>query len=147
MYKVIITNYVNKTQKEFCQIAYLDRATEVCEIEALKFVVGKEGEKYLRKPLRVKGYLPAGYSVVKSGNDFIGKYTVYHKEKNGYLLSGAVKKIMVFETIRCEPTEWFLRESQMTIENQESLMNVLSYLEENPLMNLKSIKDEVMEDK
>ena len=136
MYKILSTNHQTKTQTELYKICYLDRAIELCEIEAINFVVAKEGEKYLKRAFYRKANLPEGYSIVKNNNDFMGKYTVYFREKNGYLLRGEVKKIMTFITFKVQPEPLCERISYMSTDAKENFSYCISYIDENVMMNL-----------
>lgn len=125
MYKILSINYQNGGQIEHEKICYLDRATENCELLALKYVVGKEGEKYLNKPFRNKLRLPVGYSVVKKNTEFYSKYTIYHRERDGYIYAGKTVKVIKFFTFKCSPVPAQLRVSEMSEDYKDRFSFIL----------------------
>ncbi len=124
MYKILSINYVDGSQVDHGEICYLDRANDLCEQYALNYVVSKEGEKYLDKPFRNKKKLPFGYSVVKKTTAFSSKYTVYFREKDGYIYSGNIYKVIKYFTFKAASKKIKVRKSLMNedIKEQFSFM-------------------------
>ena len=100
-YKIIELNFEEGYQRELCQIAYLDRAKERCQIYALNYVIQKEGIGYLN--YFGKNKIHTGYNLKCKDKPYYMKITVLRKEPNGYLTNGALIKITQFITIKFKP--------------------------------------------
>jgi hypothetical protein len=103
MYSLICIDHINKKQIVLDEVAYLDRANDLLLDYCLNFVLNKSGIDYLKRIFYRKIHLPAGYSIVNKNNDYLCKYTVYHREPNGYFLNGKITKIHTYLCIIQKP--------------------------------------------
>lgn len=100
MYLVLINDYENGKQFEYNRYAEYAHAIEDCIHAAKKFVIDKEGKRYLDtkiffEPSEVK---KRGYFLSKKTFKFGVKITIYYKEPNGVIYSGNVTKIRQYYT-------------------------------------------------
>lgn len=134
MYCVFVTNHKTQIQTLLHETIWVDDAAQICEEKALELVFSKEGINYstnLKKNLNLKKrqkFLPEGYSVVKS-KCHIPKYTVFHKEKNGYLSYGALTKLFTFFVVKYPNNCILTRESELSAVWKETLDTTLSVFE------------------
>lgn len=99
MYKIICIDYENEKIKDLCNIAYIDRAKDLCSCLALNYVLSKEGLNYLQKKITDKYKVKKGYFMITKEKPFYMKISIYNKELNGYLYSGELKKIRQYITV------------------------------------------------
>lgn len=116
MYKIICIDYENKTIKDICNIAYIDRAKDLCSCLALNHVLSKEGLSYLSKNITDKFKVKKGYFMITKELPFYLKVSVYHKEPNGYLYAGALKKKRQYITVSVNLPKIEARESQFKLQ-------------------------------
>jgi len=108
-----VNDYLNKTQKQIHATVYRDQAEQICEYEALKFVISKEGDKYMANtPMRCRNSIRKGYNLVKSNSPFC-KYTVWQKEPNGFVFTGETRKIYSYYVVKTVLQRDFRLDSDM----------------------------------
>jgi len=104
MYKIIVNDFVEKKQLEYGQGLRLLDAKDLCLEMTIDYVCKLEGIRYLNKQIFYKKTsLQKGYCITDNSCDLYCKYTVYHKDPNGIIYSGKVKKIISFMTFRHKP--------------------------------------------
>lgn len=100
MYKIIYTDLKSKTQKIICEHNYQLDANELCKIAAESFVLEREGNKYLTKPIWKKPeIIKQGFYIIAGKTDFNKKYKIYQKFRNSLLYTGELVKIGYFQCI------------------------------------------------
>ena len=128
IYNIFSYNYETGEQKTCSHAAYLDVASDICESFALNYVLEREGLKYLQKKIwHRKTNLPNGYSIVKNTKKNMSKYTIYLKERDGYLVAGNKKKVMCFFTFKVIAPQLPPRISEMT-EYYKDIFNTCLYI-------------------
>lgn len=131
MYHIFVNDFQsNKQSFVYATSTYLN-ALEIATNEADEFVYSKMGIKYTgisKKPF--SGY---GYFYTVSPNKF-GKVSVYYKEKNGYVFSGAITKVRSYLIIKV-PIINISREDSTMEEHFKMLFNDV-------LEDLKCTRDE-----
>lgn len=102
MYGILINDFVNKKQTLVDSVVYYSRAIDVVEQMACEYVAEKEGEKYFKsKPYKKSKFdIKKGYAMVRKDTSFSTKITIFNKDPNGYFLSGELKKVIQFSTVR-----------------------------------------------
>ncbi len=100
MYGVLINDYEINKQFAHCRTTEYHIAVDCCKKAAERFVVGKEGKRYMDGKIyfnkaEVK---KRGYFLTIKENTFSVKINVYYKEPNGAIYSGDVRKIKQFYT-------------------------------------------------
>lgn len=100
MYKIIQLDFKNEYQQEVCQVAYIDRAKEQCHAAALNYVLQKEGLNYLKRKYKNKFEIKKGYGIICKETAFSIKCTIFCKEPNGIIYSGALQKVIQFIAVK-----------------------------------------------
>lgn len=101
MYVIIFTDLEKQEQKKIDSAPYQMEANELCLIYAERYVVAKEGIKYMIKPLWKKSeIIKHGYYITQGKADFNKKYCIFKKEKNGFLYTGELKKVGYFQVFK-----------------------------------------------
>lgn len=108
MYKIIINDNEQNLQTSAGHYLYFLDAKEAVENMAINFVLKFEGNKYLKKIYWKKLDIRKGYALVKKENSYFCKITVYKKEPNTILYTGALTKVFSYFTakIDAQPLEY-----------------------------------------
>lgn len=103
MYFIVYTDLDKKDQRIIDRYPYLLEANEACLIHAEKFVISKEGVRYLTKPIWLKSeIIKHGHYITESKANFHKKYNIFKKERNGIIYSGELKKIGYFQVFKTD---------------------------------------------
>jgi hypothetical protein len=135
MYSILIKDYENKKSLITEPVAHYSSSLDACEDLAFKFILSREGERYF-VPFFTKGVslykektaIKKRYTISRK-EDCLGlKLTIFHKEQNGFILSGELKKIIQFQTLKVRPRPHPLRDSMMTENWRECFDEVVRML-------------------
>ena len=122
MFEILINDYVNKKQSTLGDRSpYYIRAIDLCEQAAFDSIAEKEGVKYFEKKdiyFKSKFDIRKGYAMVLKKSSFSTKITIFHKIQNGLILSGELKKIVQFSTVRIPNARPILLEEDEFFEDQ-----------------------------
>ena len=130
MYKILINDFENNKQYLSPSVAHYSGAIDMCEDFAFKYILAREGERYFQtvSPWRVKNYIKKGYGICRKSNIVATKLTVFRKDPNGFILSGQLKKMIQFQTVKIELMAPQIRVSEMGEEWHDAFSCVMDEL-------------------
>lgn len=137
MYNIIVNDYQNNTQfPEANYSLYLTEARELCIYLATEFILKYQGSTYLKQLFYEKTHTRKGYFMVKKDTPHFTKITIFHKEPNGLFISGALKRIRSFVTVKTMKTNIYdYSDYETDFECYMDYDNVLTELNAKPNLN------------
>lgn len=149
MYAILINNYEKGEQYEYSRHTQYSSAEEDCVFAAKRFVLDKEGKRYLdtkvffdKNEVKKKGYF-----LTRKELPFGVRITIFYKEPNGIVITGAIRKIRQYYTAFIK-TKAVPREDNRTY-HEKCLAQMLEYhmdrkLNEELEISIKECDDEII---